>query len=112
MDIPVANTVEININHGTLIDDNSNNLIYTDVEPTQLTNQTASLETECIIILHPPQPRNRHFFITIPNSNSNIQMFNNIDRKIKIICLFFLFCYSNIFIVSLIILFNHPRQEE
>lgn len=109
MNIPVANTVEISINHGVVITDNSTNLIYTDIEPTQLINQIATLEP---IISMSPQPRNRQFFITIPNSNSNIQGSNNIERKIKIMFFFCLFCYSNIFLISLIILFNRRRQEE
>ena len=109
MDIPVANIVKINVSSGIIINDNSNNLIYTDIEPTQLINQTATLEP---IISLPPQSRNTFFSITLPNYNSRIRESNNIDRKIKIMCLFCFFCYSSLFLVSLILLFNHRRQEE
>tara|TARA_Y100000389_G_scaffold198436_1_gene234941 strand:+ start:981 stop:1307 length:327 start_codon:yes stop_codon:yes gene_type:complete len=108
MDIPIANTVEININPGTIINDNSNNLIYTDVEPTQLTNQTATLEP--IISLSPQSSRNTFFSITIPNYT--IIRSNNFDYKIKVLGLFCFFCYSNLFLISVILMFNHRRQEE
>jgi hypothetical protein len=108
MDIPLANIVEININTGSIINDNSNNLIYADVEPKQLINQTATLEH---IIYMSHRQSNATFSTTPLYPNSGIRVINNFNYKIKITCLFCSFWYFTLFIVSLILLFNRRRQN-
>jgi hypothetical protein len=103
MDIPVANTVEISVNPGIFIKDNSNNLICANVEPTQLINQTATLETECIIISLPPQQTPTLFSITIPNYNFRFCSSPN-DYQITILfcCMFLSYTAVLIFIIFLL----------
>lgn len=112
MDIPVANTVEISVNPGTIINDNSNNLICTDIEPRQLTNQTASLETECIMILQ-PRSRRAFFTITIPNSTNETRTRSTFfsspdDYKIKIMFLLMFLIYTSA-LFFIIFLLNHDE---
>lgn len=61
IDIPEANTIRINVGSGVIIHDNSNNLIYTEIEPTRLINQIATYEYTMSII----SPPNRVYFYII-----------------------------------------------
>lgn len=106
IDIPEANTIRINVGSGVIIHDNSNNLICTEIEPTRLINQTATLETECIIAETLPS-NNSRLYITIPNYNSGIFNSPN-DYKIKILFLLMFLSYTSV-LFFIIFLLNHRQ---
>lgn len=110
MNIPQANISDMNVRSAIIINDNENNLICAEIEPTQLINQRATLETEGIIS-HTPLSRNTCFFLTIPYYNCMILSTPD-DHKIKIIFVVMFLSYTGI-LFFIIYLLNHdePMKE-
>lgn len=118
MSIPIANNVQIIVNSGTIVNDNSNNLIWADIEPVQLTNQIAVLELEHAISIS-PQSRNELFSTRVPSSPRRrtrrsvrrSRFESPHERKINIMFLFIFLSHMSIFIFLILIL-NHREPVD
>jgi hypothetical protein len=107
MDIPIAIFSEIKIDSGIIIEDNCNNLTFTEDKPKQLKNQIA-IQDNCVISIT-PSSRNSFFFITLPNPitnemNDSSLITNQYNRKLKLLCSLIILIYISIFAFTLIIL--------
>tara|TARA_Y100000389_G_C17165664_1_gene366615 strand:+ start:279 stop:569 length:291 start_codon:yes stop_codon:yes gene_type:complete len=69
MDILTADTTIIHVNTAVILLDNSNILLHVNITPVQLINQTAVLETDCIVTI-PPEDVDNNFIVR----NYNIKM--------------------------------------
>jgi hypothetical protein len=115
MDIPIANFSEIKIDSGIIIEDNCNNLTFTEDKPKQLKNQIA-IQDNCVISIT-PSSRNSFFFITLPNPitnemNDSSLITNQYNRKLKLLCSLIILIYISIFAFTLIILYGYPKWND
>ena len=114
MNIPTANTVEIIVNPGFIITDNSINLMYTNIEAKQLINQAAINEQDYIISLEHPSRIESSFSITIPNSTTRIQSHSTpftrqYNRKLKIMYMLIFLTYMCILFFTVIFISHHGK---
>ena len=114
MSVPLAHIVEMSVNTGTIINDNSDDLINTNIEAKQLINQIARIEQDYVITLE-PQSRRTFFSITIPNRISRVQrdslpLRSQYNRKLKIMCVMIFLCYTSIICFTVIFLSRNSKE--